>query len=319
MLENNILEKINLWCPRCHECILERRGNDLVCNGCKHHYSIVNGTPILINDENSVFAESDFNGEESYQGANYGSRYDRSSGLRLAYRQGVHMLTEFGVLSDKFNVHEALKIVCMSASCPKILVIGAGVVRYSQNANFVYTDVAFSSDLSSIADAHDLPFGDGEFDMVMALAVLEHVVDPPRVVSEIWRVLKPTGKVFAVTPFLQPVHMGAYDFTRYTLLGHRRLFRWFHEERSGMAVGPGAVAGLALRSLLLSFSSNLTYRRFANLLGILLSVPLKLLDYFTRHSPASLDGAGGVFFFGQKQTQVLTDRELISRYRGGFY
>jgi SAM-dependent methyltransferase len=309
---------LSFWCPRCHECILGASKGGFLCRGCGHQYSVVNDVPVLINDENSVFAESDFSREISYEGASYGSNYDRSSGLRLIYRRAVHVLTEFGVKSDNFDVHEAIKEVCESIHRPKILVIGAGVIRYSQNADFVYTDVAFSSGLNAIVDAHDLPYGDGEFDMVLALAVLEHVVDPPRVVSEIWRVLKSTGKVFAVTPFLQPVHMGAYDFTRYTLLGHRRLFRRFHEDRSGMAVGPAAVAGLSLRSLLLSFSNNKTYRRVANLVGIVVSMPIKALDYFTRNSRSSLDGAGGVFFFGQKQIAVLSDRELIKLYRGGF-
>lgn len=318
MQKKQILGGLSFCCPRCHECFLEYRENGLCCKDCNHCYSVVNGVPVLINDENSVFAAADFEEPSSYEGASYGSSFDRSSGLRLAYRRAVHVLTEFGVRSDVFDVDAALKTICMGAYRPKILVIGAGVVRYSQNAEFVYTDVAFSSGLSAVVDAHDLPFSDGNFDMVLAIAVLEHVVDPPRVVGEIWRVLNSTGKVFAVTPFLQPVHMGAYDFTRYTLLGHRRLFRRFHEDLSGMAVGPGAVAGLSLRSLLLSFSNNHNYRRFANLLGIILSVPLKLLDHFTRNSRSSLDGAGGFFFFGQKQTEILSDRELIGLYRGGF-
>ena len=54
------------------------------------------------------------------------------------------------------------------------------------------------------------------------------MVEPEKVVAEIYRVLKENGIVYAETPFMQQVHEGAYDFTRYTVLGHRYLFRQFH-------------------------------------------------------------------------------------------
>ncbi|MBX9701278.1 MAG: class I SAM-dependent methyltransferase [Acetobacteraceae bacterium] len=228
-------------------------------------------------------------------------------------------MAEFGIRRTHLDAETALATVCAAAPPDRparILIIGAGDQRYDDPGEFVYTDVAFSAGLDSICDAHDLPFPDGSFDLVVAVAVLEHVADPQRVVAEIWRVLKPGGKVYAATPFLQPVHMGAYDFTRFTHLGHRRLFRWFSEIDSGLALGPGAVAAWSLRSLLVSFSDARLYRAMANLTGIALSVPLKLLDYLTRGKAGALDGAGGVFFFGIKHDHPITDRELIRLYRG---
>ena len=38
-----------------------------------------------------------------------------------------------------------------------------------------------------------------------------------------------SGIVYAETPFMQQVHEGAYDFTRYTVLGHRYLFKKFKQ------------------------------------------------------------------------------------------
>jgi ubiquinone/menaquinone biosynthesis C-methylase UbiE len=80
-------------------------------------------------------------------------------------------------------------------------------------AQFVYTDVAFSKNTACILDAHNLPFPEEYFDLAV---VLGHVAEPIRCVAEIWRTLKPEGKVYSATPFLQPVHIGAYDFTRFT-------------------------------------------------------------------------------------------------------
>ena len=44
-------------------------------------------------------------------------------------------------------------------------------------------------------DAHRLPFEDRSFDLVYARYLLEHVCDPARVLTEIWRVLRPGGRI----------------------------------------------------------------------------------------------------------------------------
>lgn len=45
-------------------------------------------------------------------------------------------------------------------------------------------------------DAHHLPFPDSTFDLVYCRYLLEHVADPPRVLAEALRVLKPGGRFF---------------------------------------------------------------------------------------------------------------------------
>lgn len=298
-------------------CLIEAE-NSLNCTACTQTFPLVKGVPVLINDQNSVFAVADYIDSKGYEGANYGTQAETTSGFRRKYRRTARALTEFSIETSSLDAVAALKLVCKEMENPRVLVIGSGVSRFSENARFTYTDVAFSPGVNIISDAHDLPFVDQSYDMVIAVAVLEHVVDPNRVVAEIHRVLVPNGWVFAVTPFLQPVHMGAYDFTRFSLLGHRRLFRWFMEVSSGMAQGPAAVAASALRSLLLSFSETKNWRRIINLCGAIISVPIKFLDHFVKNSNTALDGAGGFYFFGRKSSDPLPDRDLIRLYRGGF-
>lgn len=52
-----------------------------------------------------------------------------------------------------------------------------------------YRDIEFR-----VGDAHKLPFKSSSFDLVVCTEVLEHVVNPENVVSEIRRVLKPGGE-----------------------------------------------------------------------------------------------------------------------------
>ena len=59
--------------------------------------------------------------------------------------------------------------------------------------------------------------------------------------------------MYAETPFMQQVCVARFDFTRFTHLGHRRLFRWFDEVRSGPVCGPGMALAWSYQYFLLSF------------------------------------------------------------------
>ncbi|AEI39392.1 MerR family transcriptional regulator [Paenibacillus mucilaginosus] len=53
------------------------------------------------------------------------------------------------------------------------------------------------------ADAEEIPFHDGEFDIVIANHMLYHVMDIPRAAAEMHRVLKPGGRLYASTMSLR--------------------------------------------------------------------------------------------------------------------
>ena len=125
---------------------------------------------------------------------------------------------------------------------------------------FVATDVSMGPLTALVCDSHDLPFEDETFDGVIVQAVSEHVVDPGRCVDEIYRVLKPRGLVYAETLFMQQVHMGRYDFTRFSHSGHRRLFRQFAELSSGPICGPGMALAWSYQYFLLSFATSRAVR-----------------------------------------------------------
>lgn len=50
------------------------------------------------------------------------------------------------------------------------------------------------------ADITAMPFGDEEFDVVLCNHVLEHIVDDRGAMSELHRVLRPTGRLYMVQP-----------------------------------------------------------------------------------------------------------------------
>jgi ubiquinone/menaquinone biosynthesis C-methylase UbiE len=50
------------------------------------------------------------------------------------------------------------------------------------------------------ADGTELPFSDESFDIVLLVALLEHIGQPDHVINETWRVLKPDGEVAILVP-----------------------------------------------------------------------------------------------------------------------
>jgi len=49
-------------------------------------------------------------------------------------------------------------------------------------------------------DSEPLPFDAGSFDAALCLEVIEHVLDPPQLIREVARVLRPGGHVYVSTP-----------------------------------------------------------------------------------------------------------------------
>jgi SAM-dependent methyltransferase len=74
-------------------------------------------------------------------------------------------------------------------------------------------------------DGTVIPMDDASVDSVMATEVLEHCPEPGRVLSEIFRVLRPGGTLFLTVPFLWPLHDMPYDEYRYTPFSLERIMR----------------------------------------------------------------------------------------------
>jgi hypothetical protein len=144
---------------------------------------------------------------------------------------------------------------------------------------------------------------------------MEHVVEPSKVADEIHRVLKSDGVVYAETPFMQQVHEGAYDFTRYTVLGHRYLFKRFDELDMGGNIGPESVLAWSVRYLTWSVFRS---QKLARVVGLVFGVLLRPLRYVTSEE-SMYDASSGVYFLGKKTAKPpISHKELVALYRGQF-
>jgi SAM-dependent methyltransferase len=276
----------------------------------------MDGVPVLIHEANSVFSISEIIARHpDATGA-------PSAGWKRRLRSWLPGLSKNFVA--RRNYTRFAELLHEPADRAPVLILGAGnlgqgldVLLAHPHIQLVESDVYFGPRTVLIADAHDIPFADATFAGVIIQAVLEHLVDPQRCVAEIQRVLRPAGLVYAETPFMQQVHEGRYDFTRYTHLGHRRLFRDFAEIASGPVAGPGMALAWAWAYFLMGFAGSRRARSAAYLLARLTGWPLKYFDYLLLRRPGAYDAGAGYYFMGRKGGVPLRDRTLILQYRGG--
>ena len=182
----------------------------------------------------------------------------------------------------------------------KILNIGSRGRRFP---NVVNLDIVDCGNADIIADASDMPIADNTFDLVVNIAVLQHVKEPHKVASECFRVLKPGGKIYATAPFFYMFHTDPIDIQRYTHMGLANLFREFHCIKCGVENGPASAAVVSIReffAILFSFNSAFLYNFFQILFGYLF-YPMKFLDFFLTRSRFAFMMSSSVYFVGVKE------------------
>ena len=80
-----------------------------------------------------------------------------------------------------------------------------------QELGYVYYGVDFASTIADdLVDAHALPYCDNLFDVVLSIAVLEHLAQPFKALDEVYRVLKPSRLFIGTVAFLEPFHDNSF-------------------------------------------------------------------------------------------------------------
>ena len=305
-----------LRCPVCQGKIrCETESCACLNPTCGRRFGVIDGVPLLLDEKSSVFQPQDLQ-----RGKNpFSSRPSGSAKLRA----GRALPTIGKNIRAKENYAQFAELLPDVSPNPYVLVIGGATVGAGLESilslpsiNFVESDVYLSDRTALICDAHNIPFEDETFDGVVMQAVLEHVADPQGCVEEAHRVLKVGGIVYADTPFMQQVHAGGHDFTRFTHVGQRRLFRKFEEVSSGASCGPAMALAWAYQYFLLSFVRSKTARRVAIAFARVTGFWLKYLDHYLIRRPGAIDAASALYFLGRKSNRTLSDAEIISHYRG---
>ena len=279
-------------------------------------FPLIAGRPALVVFERSVLEEASL---VARVGNSPIARSKPGNWFRLAMRKLLAALTGSNPVAES-NGRRLLEELQKLTPRPVVLNIGGATIgsiavalrKNAENVCILCFDIYASPETDFIADAHDIPLPDASVEGVWIQAVLEHVIQPERVVAEIHRVLKPGGLVYAEIPFMQTVHEEAYDFTRFSDTGIRWLFRRFNRIESGVVLGPGRAL---LWSTCAALGGVLRSRKMGDLFGTLLFFWVRFLDAFIP-TPYAVDAACGLYFFGRKADTIVSQKEVICSFQG---
>ena len=313
-----------LRCPRTGNELKPAEDGSLVAKGAEWRYPVFDGVPVLIDLEHSLLDVT----APPPEGVRPSGPAPPLSGPRaIAARTLQRLPTTDRNGAAKRNYRrlvELLRVRAASGRQPRVLVIGGqgaedGLEELLSCAELQVIEIGptVGPGADVVCDPHYLPFADGIFDAVVTQTVLDCVVEPRRVASEVHRVLGEGGLVYSEAGFVRQVHAGAFDFNRFTHLGHRRLWRFFDEVDSGAQCGPGVA---------LLWSTEYFLRALVGgspLLGAVVARAvalggfwLKYLDAFLVRRPGGIDAAAGTFFLGTRRDAPVPDRDIVAGFRG---
>ncbi len=307
-----------LACPRCRDALRITPGAAFCTNPeCLYQVQgfprVENGQLALIDFENSIFPRQNYTAGQSVSVIR---RDIRTSGLLFWLRNlALDVDPNCSPNTARIMLDELRRL----GNRPRLLIVGGGALGHGldrivgADVDVVTVDVYASANTDLLADGHALPFQGAVFDGVWIQAVLEHVLEPHTVVSELHRVLKPHGVIYAETPFMCAVHEGAYDFTRFSASGHRWLFHRFTEIGAGTLGGAGTTLVWAIRYFWRAFG-------IGEKAAVGLTLPFFWVRYLDRFMRAreSADAGYGFWFFGRKVPDVEVPAISMAHYYDHF-
>ena len=124
-----------------------------------------------------------------------------------------------------------LKYAVESYAKGKLLDIGCGNKPYlelfeKKCDEYLGCDIVQSSEnkVDIICEATKIPIAANSFDTIFCTQVIEHVENHDKLLSEMYRLLKPNGYVILSGPMYWHLHEEPHDFFRFTKHGFRFIF-----------------------------------------------------------------------------------------------
>lgn len=296
-----------LACPSCR-APLATNGASLACTACQHQYPVVGDVPVLLDSESKAEIAGFRNDAENVR-----LRQQLSSRGIARVVDIIRPPHPFAFTRRRVNHAKRIAFSRLAAASDgnpnaRFLDIGSGILgglnhsglSWHVRAHLLPLEIAPTSGVGVVGDAHKLPFRDASLDGALIQGVMEHVRDPFQVVAEIFRTLKPGAPVFAEVPFIQHYHLDPVDYRRWTLYGFEQLFANFTCDDAGVAAGPAsALTDMLTEFPALLFRSPALYWGTKLVSGWLFS-PIQLLDAMWVSAPRAHVMAGAVYFLGRK-------------------
>jgi 2-polyprenyl-3-methyl-5-hydroxy-6-metoxy-1,4-benzoquinol methylase/uncharacterized protein YbaR (Trm112 family) len=212
MIDNNTFFNI-LRCPLTKEKLIYSKDNNyLISEKSGIKYNISGSIPILLSDHSAYFdqiikdtAFQDFDYIDHYQ--NDAELFDYFEERRGATKDDERRIYETieSAVSKKVDNSTILDVGCGRAwVAQKFGSRGFNVISMDlslKNTTEAIRRYPFKNHYAVVADAFNLPFADNSIDYIIASEIIEHVANPGLFVTELFRCIKPGGKLIVTTPY----------------------------------------------------------------------------------------------------------------------
>jgi SAM-dependent methyltransferase len=260
-----------LFCPVCYS----RLGTSpvaLTCESCPATYPVNKGIPFFVESPVREGFDASFH-EEAYAGTSTRARVYNS------LKQ---------VITSEYSPHDTLN--SFLASIPQ----GSMIVEFGSGARRVRPDVLNidlfpTPNVDLVATIEHTPLASNSVDFVILDSVIEHVPNPVAVVDEVFRVLKPGGKLLCINPFLFPYHGYPAHYCNFTKDGIEQLLQRFARVEVQTHQGPtSAIVNILSEYIgVVIGRENRTRYMIAKAAILTLTFPLKFIDRFLVDRPES--------------------------------
>jgi SAM-dependent methyltransferase len=274
-----------LKCPNCNNGQMLFVEDYVYCPECKNKYNHSNNKYIF--QEFSQADVSDFLDRIKFRIKKYSYIYDI-------------LIKLVSPVCPTINLKKTIRIYIAENELLGIN-LGSGNIKISEDV--INLDIFPYSNVDIVCDIEKLPLRNETVGVVFNIAVLEHVKNPEAVVREIHRVLSPGGIVVSFVPFIQAFHASPYDYSRRTYEGMKVLYKDFDIIELKAAGGPTSGFLWIFQewvSIILSFGIKPVYY-LLNLLLMLITFPIKFLDFLLIHHPMAKSISSGFLFIGRKK------------------
>jgi SAM-dependent methyltransferase/uncharacterized protein YbaR (Trm112 family) len=278
-----------LHCRTCKSNSLVEQGA-FVCLNCGRQYRMVGGIPIMVAHGGADVMSSARAGEKASA---------TLIGRAACWLRKTLSPPSVIYISGKGKITDFISSLGDGAT---IVDIGSGSQKRGKDV--VNLDVFPLPNVDIVFDGRELPIRDEAVDGIISTAVLEHVMDPSQLVSEMFRILRRGGRLLVTVPFLEGFHEAPSDFQRYTICGLDVLFSRFNKIDSGVEAGPSSALAWILQGWVGSFAQNMRVHRLLLFVGGWLVQPIKYFDIILARSRFAHKVAAGLYFVGEKPSSL---------------
>ncbi len=187
---------------------------------------------------------------------------------------------------------------------PSVVAVDVGFGNTRVLDEVVTVDLMPYPNVDIVGQADCLPFATGTIDIVISMAVLQHVPDPQAAIAELVRILKSGGRAYVFVPFIQGFHAAPHDYQSYMRPGLERAMGGLRVERTESFGPTSGLVWVLGEWLSVPFSLGIApLQRILELVFQTLLSPLKFLDALFRHMPGSENISTGYLVVGVKESR----------------